>query len=831
MPKTPMMPLPIDETLPRILSACNASRNVILSAPPGAGKTTRVPLELLSGTWLGGRKIIMLEPRKLAARRAAEYMAGLLHEEVGQTVGYRVRGDSRVGSATRIEVVTEGILTRMIQDEPELPGIGMIIFDEFHERSIHADLGLALALDVQDHLRDDLRILVMSATLDGVAVARVLGNIPVVESPGKSHPVETRYLEQPYTGPAEEATTRVVHRALRETEGDVLVFLPGQREIRRVERLLEETSVPAGISLCTLHGDAMPDVQMIALSPAAPGTRKVILSTSIAETSLTIDGVRVVVDAGFARGARFDPRRGMSGLVTTRASVAEADQRRGRAGRQAPGVCYRLWTPEQQEGMPKHPVAEILVADLTPLALELARWGAGTAEGLRFIDPPPAPQLSHARSLLLTLGALDRRGGITSHGLAVARLPVHPRLGHMIVRGKDLELGSAACDVAALLEERDIIVSGQHTDIDLASRVHGLHAGGDVERGVRRRALAASRRLREIAGVEEKRADERQLGVLLALAYPDRIARRRGASGIRYQLASGTGAVLPAWSLLSREEFLAIGDVDGATADAKVFLAAPLERNTITELFADNLVMEDQVFWSDGHEAVVARRVQRLGSLVLSEGTIRPQGDAVRVAMADGVRAMGLAALPWTREANAIRDRSEWLRKRLESAQDWPDLSEEYLTATVSIWLARHLDGISRRSQLHKLNMTSIIKSLFTKSQLKSLDTLAPETVAVPTGSRIPLNYSSGGSPILAVRLQEMFGQTETPTVAAGQVRVLIHLLSPSRRPLAVTSDLRSFWTSTYPEVRKEMRGAYPKHLWPEDPLSATPTRNTRKKV
>ncbi len=824
-----MDPLPIDDSLPRLLGAFDASRNVVLSAPPGAGKTTRVPLELLRGAWLAGRKIIMLEPRKLAARRAAEYMAGLLQEEIGHTVGYRIRGDSRVSSSTRIEVVTEGVLTRMILDEPELQGVGMVIFDEFHERSIHADLGLALALDVQEHLRDDLRLLVMSATLDGVAVARVLGKTPVVESEGRSYPVDTRYLDQPYTGPVEEATARIVHRALRESEGDVLVFLPGHREIRRVERLLEEASLPGGVSLCTLHGDASPDVQLVALAPAAPGTRKVILSTSIAETSLTIEGVQAVVDAGFARGSRFDVRRGMSGLVTTRASVAAADQRRGRAGRERPGICYRLWTQEQQQGMQKFAIPEILAADLAPLALDLARWGAGSAEGLHFIDPPPAPHLSHARSLLHALGALDRRGGLTPHGISMSRLPVHPRLAHMIIRGKEIGLGSTASDVAALLEERDILIPGQRTDIDLASRVHGLHGGGDVDRGVRTRALAAARRLREYAGLEEKRADERRLGVLLALAYPDRIARRRGPSGNRYQMTNGTGAALPAWSLLAREEFLAIGDVDGVSTDAKVFLAAPLDRADILELFSEQLTVEDQVFWSDGHEAVVARRVQRLGALVLSEGTLRPQGDAVRVAMADGIRSMGLSALPWNKDALSIRERSEWLRHRSLIPQDWPDLSDAYLTATVSIWLAPHLDGITRRVQLQKLNLGTILRALFTRSQLKDLETLAPESLVVPTGSRVQLNYGAGGHPVLAVKLQEMFGQTETPTIARGQVKVLMHLLSPSRRPLAVTSDLRSFWSSTYPEVRKEMRGAYPKHIWPENPLTALPTRKTTK--
>ncbi|MEW6511555.1 MAG: ATP-dependent helicase HrpB [Bacteroidota bacterium] len=825
-----MNPLPIDEALPRVIAAFEVARNVILSAPPGAGKTTRVPLELIAMPWLEGRKIIMLEPRRLAARRAADYMARQLKEETGKTVGYRIRGDAKVSSATRIEVVTEGILTRMIHGEPELPGVGLVIFDEFHERSIHADLGLALTLDVQEHLRDDLRLLVMSATLDGVALNRVLGKVPVVESEGQSYPVETTYLESVPTDAVEETVAHTVHRALREAEGDILVFLPGQREIRRVERLLEDSSLPEGTLLCTLHGDASPDIQHAALTPALPGTRKVILSTSIAESSLTIDGVRVVVDAGLARSARFDPRRGMSGLVTTTASRAAVNQRRGRAARQGPGVCYRLWTESRNDALPKHPTPEIVVADLAPLALDIARWGAGSAEGLLFIDPPPQAHLAQARSLLLSLGALDQRGALTPHGMVMANLPVHPRLAHMIVRAKELGLGSTACDVAALLEERDIVPAGLRVDVDLATRIRALYGGGEVDRGVRARVQAGARRLRELVGVGEEQADERRLGILLALAYPDRIARRRTPGGSRYQMANGTGAALPEWSHLSREEYLAIADVDGAVTDAKIFLAAPVDRAEIVEVFDGRVTEEDQVFWSDAHEAVIARHVQRLGSLILSETTIRPKGDAVRVAMADGIRAMGLSVLPWTKEANALRARSEWVRQRgLVPQEDWPDLTDECLTALVTVWLRPFLNGITRRAQLQKLDMTKVLRSLFTQRQLMALDALAPETIRTPSGSRIRLDYSAGALPVLAVRLQEMFGLTDTPAIAGGKFKVLIHLLSPANRPLAVTQDLKSFWTTTYPEVRKEMRGSYPKHVWPEDPLNALPTRKTKK--
>ena len=779
--------------------------------------------------WLQGKTLIMLEPRRLAAQRAARYMASQLGENVGETVGYRIRGDSRISKSTRIEVVTEGILTRMLHQQSELPGVGLLIFDEFHERSIHADTGLAFALDVQSHLREDLRLLVMSATLDGLAVSRVLGNAPVVESEGREFPVTTHYLQFSPDGPLEPRVAEAVRRAVREETGDVLVFLPGQREIRRVETLLTDGSLPEEVTVRTLYGEAGAEQQEAALAPAPVRKRKVILSTSVAETSLTIDGVRVVVDSGLARSARFDPRRGMSGLVTLPVSIAVADQRRGRAGRQGPGVCYRLWTEEQQLALAAFPLPEILATDLAPLALDLARWGAAEGEGLRFIDPPPTAHLAQARLLLSSLDALDGRGCLTPHGGAMADLPVHPRLAHMIIRAGERGAGALACDVAALLEDRDLLRGKGNIDIDLAARWHALRSGTGADRPVRERVRAEARRLRELIGSRMSEGGEASLGSLLALAYPERVARRRGVGTGRYQMAGGTGALLPEWSLLAREEFLALADVDGVGTEVRVFLASPLGRKDLIDLFAEKITMQDQVFWSSGEETVVARRIRRLGALTVDEQASTPSDEALHAAMAEGVRQMGLGSLPWRRESASLRLRSEWLRLQHLVMEDWPNLGDEHLLQTISEWLAPFLRRISRRAQLEQLDLEEILRSRFSFHQLKELSRLAPLTLTVPTGSHIHLDYS-GAEPVLAVRLQEMFGQSETPTVGGGKVKVLIHLLSPAGRPLAVTQDLPSFWKNAYPEVRKEMRGRYPKHHWPEDPVAAEPTRRVKRK-
>jgi ATP-dependent helicase HrpB len=853
--------LGIEKILPNLRSAFIDHHNVVLSAEPGAGKTTRVPLALLDEPWLAGKKIVMLEPRRLAARRAAEYMAQQCGEKAGETIGYRMRGESNVGRKTRIEIVTEGVLTRMLQSDAALPGVGLVIFDEFHERSIHADLGLALTLDVQENLRNDLRILVMSATLDSVSLALLLNNAPVLSSEGKIFPVTTHYIAHPHDGPIESLVVSTILRALREETGDLLVFLPGQREIRRVEFLLSnsktvdrsEKDLPENVIVHMLFGDASPEKQRAALVPAPKGKRKVILSTSIAETSLTIDGVRVVIDSGLARSAMFDPRRGMPGLVTLPVSQASADQRRGRAGRQQPGVCYRLWMEHQHAQLPRFSKPEILVTDLAPFVLELAQWGDPSLNSKsfqpltdplpakKFLDPPPAAHLSQARELLVHLGAIDGNGRLTKHGTAMARLAVHPRLAHMMIRGKELGFGALACDVAALLEERDIMHSTSDKDIDLYSRLRAvtdpdvqarweiLREGKSGEQFVIERIKKQAARFREILDEREGKNSPEKLGILLALAYPERVGKKRDAHGLKYQLAGKTIGVLPKGSLLSREEYLAVGDVDGAGNEVRIFLAAPLSEGEIRTAIAEQIETIDDVHWDERQQCVIARRVERFGAIELSERPLTSQKEKIHAAMIEGIRRMGIEVLPWSKDTASVRTRSEWLRSQGFVESDWPNLSDEHLLATLEQWLAPYLDNIARRAQLEKLDMGKILRSLFTFQQLRELDRLAPTHIVVPTGSRIPLNYS-GDLPVLAVRLQEMFGETETPKVAGGKVSVLLHLLSPALRPIAVTQDLPSFWENAYKEVRKDMRGQYPKHEWPENPLEAKPTKRSKKR-
>jgi ATP-dependent helicase HrpB len=817
-----MATLPIESILPDLLIAIEHAPSLLLSAPPGAGKTTRVPPALLTAPCLRQQKLILLEPRRLAARRAAEFMSAQLQETVGSTVGFRIRGETRVGPHTRIEVVTEGILTRMLQYDPALPGVSCVLFDEFHERSIHADLGLALTLDVQAHLRPDLKVLVMSATLDGVRLSEALPDAPLIRCEGRAFNVETTYLRFPIDGPVETAAAGRIEYALAHDEGDVLVFLPGQREIRRVASLLVP---PEHVVVHQLFGESGYRQQQAAIAPAPVGKRKVILSTSIAETSLTIDGVRVVIDSGLARVPRFDPRRGMTGLVTIPASRATADQRRGRAGRLAPGTCYRLWTEQQHAQLPAYPTPEILATDLAPLALDLARWGDPEGAQLRFIDRPPGAHIKQARSLLTLLGALDTRGRITQHGRAMAEIPVHPRLAHMILRGRDLGVPGLACSLAALLEERDILTEGRREDIDLFSRWHAFHTGSGADRAIRERVRQEARRLADHIGSNAGATAEEHLGILLALAFPERVARKRDPASPRFQMVSGTGALLPDGSTLASEQFLAIGDTDGIGSEVKVFLAARLTREEIEKAFADRIEERTEVRWVPEKEAVVARRVRTVGSLILSEGASQPRGPEALAAMIDGVRQMGF--LPWTKETRSLQHRSEWLRRSAHAPQPWPDLSDAALLATVETWLAPFLSGITQKSQLQKINLSAALDTLFRRDQRHALDRLAPPHLALPSGSRVALQYEEVVTPVLAVRLQELFGQTNTPTVAGGAVPVVVHLLSPARRPLAVTQDLRSFWTTAYPTLRSQLRARYPKHSWPEDPLSAKPTRRT----
>lgn len=823
--------LPIDIVLPEVDKALAQHPACVLSAPPGAGKTTRVPPYLLKAPWLEGKKIVMLEPRRIAARRAAEFMALQRGEKTGETVGYRIRSEARVGPGTRIEVVTEGILTRMLQSDAGLSGIGLIIFDEFHERSIHADLGLAFALDVQQHLRADLRILVMSATLDVAEVSRLLNGAPVVESQGRIFDIETRYLRIATDKPVEKHVAETVLRALDADEGDILVFLPGRREIRRTEEALYEKRVGNEVAVHLLFGDAPRATQDAALLPDPNGKRKVILSTSVAETSVTIDGVRVVIDSGLARVPRFDPKRGMGGLVTVPVSRAIADQRRGRAGRQASGVCYRLWREEEHAALPAAPQPEIVTADLAPFVLELARWGDPDAAHLRCLDPPPAPNLAQARGLLRSIGALDGSGRLTPHGRLLSEYPVHPRLAHMIVRGKEIGEGSLACELAAMLEERDVLGGAKDADVDLAARWHVLQRSRRGNEGVIERVRTEAARLRKIAGVADRTGDETRIGLLLAFAYPERIAQRREGKGSRYIMVQGTTAILPERSLLHRERYLAIGEVDGAGSEVRVYLAAPLTEEELTRFFSDRFERERRIVWNDSDEAVRGAEEVRLGAIVVDEHRLKLSDEEASPVLLEWIRSNGLGALTWSKPSESLRSRSEWLRSSELAEEVWPDLSDAGLLAMLDTWLLPFLAGVRSRRDVGKLDVLLMLQSLFSRKQLHDLDRLAPQALALPSGSRISLAYEPGKDPVLAVRLQELFGQVETPRVGDGRIPVLVHLLSPAMRPLAVTRDLRSFWTGVYPEIRKQMQARYPKHVWPEDPLSAAPTRKTRRQA
>jgi ATP-dependent helicase HrpB len=823
-------PLPVDTVLPELRDVLRSRGTAVLEAAPAAGKTTRVPLALLEAGIPAEGRTVMLEPRRLAASRAARFMAAALGEDVGQTVGYRIRGDTRVSASTRIEVVTEGVLTRMLQDDPALPGVGLVIFDEFHERSIHADLGLAFVLDSREHLRPDLALLVMSATLDGAAVARLLGNAPAIGAGGRVFPVETRYRTFPVEGPIEAATADTIRRALDLHEGDLLVFLPGRREIHRTRRLLESARLPGEVDLHELFSDAAREEQDAALRAAPAGRRKVILSTSIAETSVTIDGVRVVIDAGLARVPVFDPRRGMSGLATVPVSRATADQRRGRAGRQAPGVCWRLWTEAEHQRLPPFPTPEILSTDLTPAALDLARWGSPDGGSLRFLDPPPAAHLARARSLLQSLGALDAAGTLTPHGREMAGLPVHPRLAHMLIRSRREGRQAEAAELAALLGEREVLSRPSPADIDIGSRLEALAGGQGADPGVRGRIRTEAVRL---GGGDRERTPRtaRSTGYLLSFAFPERIARRRGEGTNRFLTTGGTGVVVPEAAPLAREEFLVIAELATAGVEARALLAAPVTREELLAGHGAAVREEEETVWDEPSGAVIMRQVTRLGAVTLLSREVPPVGEAVRELLLGAVVRSGLASLPWSQAAVAFRARCRWIGRRELPEAGWPDLSDGALLSSLAEWLGPFLGGMSRRAHLERLDIHAALRARCSPLQLRELERLAPESVLVPTGSRIRLDYEADPGPVLAVRLQEMFGATATPLVGGGRVPVVLHLLSPAGRPLAVTQDLVSFWKNAYPQVRKEMRGRYPRHHWPEDPLAAAPTRRTKRRT
>ncbi len=840
--------LPIDEIVQPLRAALAVRTVAVLEAPPGAGKTTRVPLALIDEPWLAGMKLVMLEPRRLAARAAASYMASILGEEVGQTVGYRVRGETRISKRTRIEVVTEGVLARMLSSDAALEDIGLVIFDEFHERSLHADLGLALVLETQRHLRDALRVLVMSATLDGVAVSALLadegGPAPVLRSEGRMFPIETHYRAARRDERIEATTARVVREALDATEGDVLVFLPGAGEQRRVaERLSGD--VMTGVRVHTLHGSMPLAEQDAALAPARPGTRKVVLSTSVAETSLTVAGVRVVIDCGLSRVPRYDASAGLTRLHTVRVSRASADQRRGRAGRTAPGVSYRLWDQHEDHTLLPSTRPEIVDADLSSLALELADAGISDPTTLRWLDVPRAGPFAQARALLAQLGALDQTGRMTPHGRRMAALPLQPRLAHLTIvaaeRG-ELPLGAA---IAALLEERDIVrYDGLPPQSDLRLRTELLRRDGAqgavgvaVDRdGVRRVRQTADDLARRTAGGGSGAAPSRaswedaDTGALLALAYPDRVAQRRSGAEPRYLLRNGSGAVLAKHDALHDAPYLAIADLEGTSPEARIVRAAPITLEELREDFGEQFVRVQLVEWDERTKAVRARKRTMLGAIVIddvvwtdanAEVVLRTVLEAIRAQLARS----GLEALPFSPSASRLRERMAFVHAHDES---WPDVSVAALSASLEEWAGPYLDGVRSWAQLAAVDWHEALQSLMTWAQRSALERLAPTHLEVPSGSRIALDYSEPTAPVLAVKLQEVFGWTSTPMLMDGWVSLTLQLLSPAQRPVQVTRDLAGFWRSSYFEVRKELRGRYPRHPWPEDPLTAEATRRAK---
>jgi ATP-dependent helicase HrpB len=823
--------LPIDDVLPPLRAALAAHPNVVLQAPPGAGKTTRVPLALRDAAWLGDRRIVMLEPRRLAARAAARFMAASLGESVGVSVGFRTRGETRVGPRTRIEVVTEGVLTRMLHRDPTLEHVGIILFDEFHERSLHADVGLALALESQSLVRPDLRLLVMSATLDGTAVASLLGDAPTLASEGRAFPVVTQYRPRRADQSVESAVASAVAHALERDEGSVLVFLPGVGEIRRAQSALDRMMLPRDVRVLPLFGAMPAAAQDDAIAAPIAGTRKVVLATSIAETSLTIEGVGIVIDAGLSRIPSFSARTGMSRLRTVRVSRASADQRRGRAGRTAPGVCYRLWAAEEDIGLLEHDRPEIFEADLTPLALDLALAGIVDAEALRWLDSPPAPALRHARELLQQLGAVSPELRITEHGRSMARLGTHPRLAHMLLRGRDLGVGSTACALAALLDERDNGRDSLMHDVDVRARVSRIvsrDSMSDDDRGGLHRMRAQAQRWRRALGVDDQRPRDDAAGLLIALAFPDRIAQRRTGSRERFLLRNGLGAELPEGAPFSGIEYLAVAEVDGRRPHAGIVLAAPLSVAEIEDVFSDQIVREDVVEWNDGAGVVTAVRRERLDALVLREVVTGADNEAlVADALLRGLTSNQRIGLRWPSQAQRILERLAFLHAHVPG---WPDVGDAALAASAREWLRPHLFGLRRREQVEALDLSALLFGRLSWQQRAQLDTLAPASVEVPSGSSIRVDYSDPLFPVLAVRLQEMFGLMETPTIAGGSVPLTLHLLSPANRPVQVTRDLAGFWRSSYFEVRRELRGRYPKHEWPEDPLCALPTRRAKRR-
>jgi ATP-dependent helicase HrpB len=821
--------LPIDEALPRLTAALRQVRTAVLVAPPGAGKTTRVPLWLLDTLWAADKKILVLEPRRLAARAAAERMAATLNETVGETIGLRVRFGSKVSRKTRIEVVTEGIFTRLILDDPSLAGAAAVLFDEFHERSLDADLGLALAREVQLGLRDDLRLVVMSATLDGARVAKLLGDAPVIESEGRAFPVETRYLGRASNILTERQMAEAVARALKTDPGSILAFLPGQAEIRRTETLLKELSPDPAVDIVTLYGALDAKTQDRAIAPAPPGRRKVVLATSIAETSLTIEGVRVVIDSGLARVPRYEPDVGLTRLETVRVSRAAADQRRGRAGRTEPGICYRLWDEPQTASLEPYARPEMLSADLSGMLLDLAQWGETDPAKLAFLDAPPSSALTEARALLIELGALDANGRITDEGRKLRQLPLPPRLARMVVNAASEGAERRAADIAAILSERGL----GGNDVDLGHRLDlfrrdNSRRGEDARRMAKRwaenaaRDAASTRKAASLARAE----DELSAGAILSLAYPNRIARNRGGNGA-FLLANGRGANVDPAFALAREPFLAVAEMAGSAAQSRILLAAPITLDEIEQRFSDRIERRKDISFDAASASLRGRYSERLGAIPLIERPLRIETTADTAdILAQGIAQLGIDKLPWTKALRQWRDRVMFLRQA--EGGEWPDLSESALAESVKDWLSPMLLSKTALADISSDELETAVGALLPWNLKRRLDVEAPTHFSALSGSSVPIDYGGEEGPRLAIRVQELYGLDRHPSIAGGKVPLLVELLSPAQRPVQVTRDLPGFWRGSYAAVKSEMRGRYPRHSWPDDPLHAAATRRAK---
>ncbi len=819
--------LPIDAVLPELTAALGAHNVAVLVAPPGAGKSTRVPLVLAQEPWARGRKIIVLEPRRLAARAAATRMAAMLREEVGETVGYRVRFGSKISRATRIEVVTEGVFTRRVLDDPGLDGVAALLFDEFHERSLDADLGLALARDVQSGLREDLRLLVMSATLDGARVARLLHEAPVIESSGRAFAVETRYLGRDARVPIERLVVDAILQAVRGEAGSVLAFLPGAAEIRRAETQLRERIADPAVDIVPLYGALEAQAQDRAIAPAPGGRRKIVLATSIAETSLTIEGVRIVVDCGLARVPRYEPGVGLTRLETVRVSRAAADQRRGRAGRTAPGICYRLWEAPQTASLEAANRPEILAADLSGFMLDLAHWGVRDPATLDFLDPPPAAAVAEANALLIELGAVDAQGRITPVGNKLRQLPLPPRLARMVVDAGAAGEALLAADIAVVLTERGL----GGTDVDLTHRLEGLRRDRSPRAS---EARAMAKRWAEMTRADATLAPAppspgSSCGALLGLAYPDRIAKNRGGEA-GFLLANGRGARLDAGSPLAREPFLAVAEIAGTAAQGRIVLAAPLTLAEIEAGQAGRIETREEIVFDAAAASLRARRIRRLDALTLNEQpmTVVPSPQSARI-LAQGIARLGIERLPWTKALRQWRDRVMFLRGTggRESNGEWPDLSDAALAGAAD-WLIALCEGKRALADISGEALAEALLALLPWNLRRRLEAEAPTHFIAPSGSSVPIDYDAEAGPKLAIRVQELFGLDRHPTVAGGRGPLVIELLSPAHRPVQVTRDLPGFWRGSYASVKAEMKGRYPRHPWPDDPLAAPPTRRAK---